>query len=473
MMTLAPAETGRAAAQWMAEAARFLREEGRPASTAEVIDGVRLAGMLAQFRNQETPGEEELLEAARCVLCGGEQALAARLADFMRPVTPADELPEAERAGLLEDFLRTCKRLRLNLRAEASPLALDLRRSRDLAKSQFLHRLMLLKLDGVMLEGPSGRARGTFRESWMVAWTEGARQRLEYLSRRSRTIVDATASSLSRRAGRANSLPALAALAESAFLAGMAKSLEELLGKIEYSAALAAEFPPLAATLGPLAKIACFGTIRPAEADAARRSALALAPRATEVFPGACRDLDDGAAVVIQGLLLRVQASISLLHDGEVNDRWRRALASSAESAHSHQLVAGTATRVLLAVGAWSPGRVCQTLEREMSAGAAPGGAARWLEGFFGHDRGSTIQHPEVVRLVNSWLLALSPEVFLHCLPLLRRTFARMSEEDRRRLQQQIANPGPLPSPPSAEAPAPPMTMTLRLLKRPGRKEAP
>src|SRR5690606_7966769 len=60
---------------------------------------------------------------------------------------------------------------RLRLRPSASPREqdLDLRKPTDLERSRLLHRLRLLDVDwGVPAE--AGRSRGTFRETWTLAW---------------------------------------------------------------------------------------------------------------------------------------------------------------------------------------------------------------------------------------------------------------------------------------------------------------
>lgn len=468
MMTFCPTEADQAAALWMAEAARFLREQGRPASTAEVIEAVRMARMLAQFRDRDEPGDDELLEAAQSVLCGGERTLTGELAAFMFARKTAGEiLHDGENLALLEDFLRICKKLRLSISFEPVQVALDLRKPRDLVKSQFFNRLGLLKLDFAVSETGSGRARGTFRENWSLTWSEAARERLELLSKRSLTIADAAETALFRRAGRADSLPGLAELAESAFMADLPAGVETLLSRIEYSAALTADFPSLANALEPLARIARYGSIRQTDPAAAFRTALALCPRLSLALPGACRKLDDHAAGELLPLLSRANSGLLLLEDREALDQWNRALEEVAEQSESHPLLAGNAARQLLGHGTWRPARAGRALERELSPGASPDQAARWLEGFFGSGASSALPHPDLICLINSWLLALSPEAFLHCLPLLRRAFSRLPREGRRQLQQ-WTRPTSSSSPGSRPAPIRtlPLTMTARLLSR-------
>src|SRR5690606_23000038 len=55
-------------------AARLLRAEDLDASSAHVIETVRLAEALAALREFGAPGLDELLDATRSVLCGGDAA---------------------------------------------------------------------------------------------------------------------------------------------------------------------------------------------------------------------------------------------------------------------------------------------------------------------------------------------------------------------------------------------------------------
>ncbi|HEV3120401.1 MAG TPA: DUF5682 family protein, partial [Isosphaeraceae bacterium] len=59
--------------RWMTRVARLLREEGLDASSASIIEAVRLAEALAALRGRPLPGLLELNEATRTVLCFGDE----------------------------------------------------------------------------------------------------------------------------------------------------------------------------------------------------------------------------------------------------------------------------------------------------------------------------------------------------------------------------------------------------------------
>jgi len=66
---------GQPVERWLAKAAAVLRDEGIPASSAHVIESVRLAEALAALRGRPLAGLEEVTEAARAVLCEGSDPL--------------------------------------------------------------------------------------------------------------------------------------------------------------------------------------------------------------------------------------------------------------------------------------------------------------------------------------------------------------------------------------------------------------
>ena len=59
--------------RWLTRVARLLREERLDASSASVIEAVRLANALAAMRGRPLPDLSDLDEASRAVLCSGEE----------------------------------------------------------------------------------------------------------------------------------------------------------------------------------------------------------------------------------------------------------------------------------------------------------------------------------------------------------------------------------------------------------------
>ncbi len=146
-------------AAWFARVARLLREAEIDCSSAHLIECVRLAEALAAVRDRPGPGLTDLLEAASTVLTTGEDAplrlIRRELIIGRRLGAVASGTPTVP---LQRDLERRCKTLRLTLSPTREPLELDLRKENDLARSQFLYRVRLLRIPwGEVTQARSGK----------------------------------------------------------------------------------------------------------------------------------------------------------------------------------------------------------------------------------------------------------------------------------------------------------------------------
>ena len=129
----------------MTRVARLLREEDLDASSAHVIEAVRLAEALAALRDRPLPGLPELNEATQAVLCFGDDLP-------MRLIHEQADRRRAAGRGARRDADGAAA-AGSGARAEAAAPArrgrrrdydLDLRKPNDLDRSHLLHRLGLL-----------------------------------------------------------------------------------------------------------------------------------------------------------------------------------------------------------------------------------------------------------------------------------------------------------------------------------------
>ncbi len=147
--------------EWMTRIAHLLREEGFSCSSAEVIEGVRLARNLSALRGQPIPGLTETLDAARSVMAGGHDAPLAIVRDKLVIADRLGSLPESiPKLPIEQDLDALIRRLRLKRSESAQHLQLDLRKDIGLQRSVLLHRLNLLDISWGTLSRTAGL--GTF-----------------------------------------------------------------------------------------------------------------------------------------------------------------------------------------------------------------------------------------------------------------------------------------------------------------------
>jgi hypothetical protein len=108
---------------------------------------------------------------ALAALCHGDEAplrLVERRLLFDERIGTVD--PAVPQMPLAADLERWQKRSRLKPEDLEREIALDLRSEAGLLKSTLLHRLTLIEVDwGKLRDAEAGR--GTFRETWLLAWS--------------------------------------------------------------------------------------------------------------------------------------------------------------------------------------------------------------------------------------------------------------------------------------------------------------
>ena len=102
---------------WVIGAARLLRAADIDASSASVIETVRLAHTLAVVRERKTPGLRELRDAIVTVLCMGDHARLSLIREKLEVGTDVGSVPEqATQVPLMRDFEREVKPLSVRVR---------------------------------------------------------------------------------------------------------------------------------------------------------------------------------------------------------------------------------------------------------------------------------------------------------------------------------------------------------------------
>ena len=119
----------------MAHVARLLRSERLDASTAQVIDAVRLSETLTALRDYHVPGLPEMNEAAQAVICFGRPEPMRLIAQKLIIGEVMGEVPdETPTVPLQQDLQAQQKRLRLKVEPTPRRSELDLRKPNDLEK---------------------------------------------------------------------------------------------------------------------------------------------------------------------------------------------------------------------------------------------------------------------------------------------------------------------------------------------------
>jgi hypothetical protein len=425
--------------RWMTKVARLLRNEDLNASSAHIIEAVRLAETLAAVRDRPLPSLVELNEASIAVLCLGND-LPMKL--IHEKLIVGDQLgsvpPETPTVPLQQDVSNEQRRLRLKPETGSRSLDLDLRNDTDLSRSHLLHRLNLLEIAWGKQE-KTQRAKGTFHELWNLEWEPEFEITLIERSAWGNTLILAAGVYTKHLADHAKELPALTNLIQAALLAQLPEAASHTIGRLQQEAALSGDVAQLMAALPSLANVIRYGNVRKSEVSMVVQIVRGFVARVCIGLPIACISLDDDAARAMIQYVTEVDRALGILQDEELRQEWQEVLRKLASQNGLHGLLTGRCIHLLLKAGAVSSIETSKQLSLALSKGVDPAYSASWCEGFL-EGSGTLLIHDEtLLGIVDEWVSNLSLEHFIQQLAALRRTFSTFHAPERRQIGERIA----------------------------------
>ncbi|MCP2732612.1 DUF5682 family protein, partial [Limnofasciculus baicalensis] len=421
----------------MIKVAQLLREEGLDASSANLIDAVRLAESLAGLRDRSFPGLSELNEATQTVLCFGSDLPMGLIHDKLIVGECLGSVPdETEMVPLQRDLQRLQKRLRMPQEVTEKLYELDLRKENDLARSQLLHRLNLLAIPWGILSQKTGQ--GTFKEKWRVRWQPEFAVKLIEAGIWGNTILDAATASSRNLAEKIPELPGLTRLLDLVLLADLPDAVGYIMNRLQAEAALTRDVTYLMAALPPLANVLRYGNIRKIDSNIVRHVVDGLVARICIGLPGCCYSLDDDAASNMYQLCHQVNSAISLLQNEYYKTAWQKVLTQLVNMPIIHGLLSGYSCRLLLDGNIWDTEEASRRMGLALSLTNEPTQSAAWVEGFLKGSGLLLLHDGKLWQVLDSWVTQLNEDTFTTLLPLLRRTFSTFSLGERHQIGVQV-----------------------------------
>jgi hypothetical protein len=424
--------------RWLTNVARLLRKEDIDASSASVIEAVRLAETLAAMRESPLPGLAELNEAVQTVLCFGDtmpmQLIHQQLIISDRLGKVPSETPQIP---LQQDLQKLIKKLRLKQEPIEKTLELDLRNANDLDRSQLFHRLNLLGIGWGKTQRTS--STGTFKEGWLICWQPEFAVKLIEAGLWGNSIESAATAFAQQAAQDAQDLPSLTTLLDRVLLANLGAAIPTLMQRLQAIAAITSDTLHFMNALPPLANILRYGDVRQTDTTSISIVVDGLISRLCIGLPNSCQSLDDNAAEQIFDAIQQTNGTIKLLQNPTQLESWRPVLIQIASQQNVHGLVQGRCCRLLFDDGSLDTEATSQRLSLALSLANEPTAAAAWAEGFL-RGSGLLLLHSDGIwQVLDNWIAGLSAENFVAILPLLRRTFATFSSPERQQMGEKVA----------------------------------
>ncbi len=437
-----------AATHWMIKVARLFREEDLDASSAHVIEAIRLAETLAALRGLAVPGIDELKEAAITTICEGDreklELIENKLITGSKVGTVPDKIPTVP---LQQDIEQSVKSTRLTKYWEnteeqwlgatvANPQGgIDLREETGKMKSHLLHRLNILNIPwGTLKELNRHQSAGGFKEFWKMKWSPDFAIRIIEMGAWGNTVEEASVNFLKKKTAETTALPALTILVKQTLNAHLPDAFDELLAKLENLAALTTDTYHLMDALPPLAQIIRYGNTRGTDVRAVENVVAHLVPRICIGLPLAIANLDEDASKEAFDKLTAINFSLGMLNHAEFLAQWHATLRSVSENAHINGILTGACTRILFDKKVFTENETATKMRYALSRANAPLAAAQWLEGFLQGSGLLLLHNHSLWNLLDEWVEELGEEHFTDVLPLLRRTFSKFPPPERERM---------------------------------------
>lgn len=430
---------------YLTKIAAFQRANGNAASSAQVIEAMRLAGELAQMRGASgVPVLRDLRDAAETCLGEGSFASISTAVADTEIGTKIGELPDGvSRTSIQDDFYRKLKELGLEKyrTVTAQDLKLDLRENRraasersaflDLNRSFFLQKLRVL---GIGFAQPLhiSQDNATWSEGWTLRWTPEAEIRLVESALRGDTVELAAQFAIKERVEGASAMSEIAEAIEDAFLCGMPAALNYAVTALQAVAVEAVSFEELAKTAFRLSNIISYGDIRKVGKD----YNFGLEPILKQLYYRACLILG-GACVCDDAAAKSVAEAMNLLNSAELardflnTEDWIAALRSVAQRDDLNTTLSGLAAAILLERSQMTNDELKVEVSRRLSRGVPAELGAGWFEGLTMKNRYGLIARLSLWESLDEYIQSLDDEEFKRALVFLRRAFADFSPAEK------------------------------------------
>jgi hypothetical protein len=436
-------------AEYLSRVAAHLREQGKACSSAEVIEGVRLANTLAALHGGSAPTNRDLRDAAVICLGHGELSVVAEALARVDIGTAIGSLPEGvSRTSIQEDFYRELKRLKLDKykSAVAMDLDLDLRENRrvsseaaaflDLSRSFFLHRLAVLGVS-FQQKKPSSQGSATWAEAWVLRWTPEAEIELVESTLLGETLELATAYAFKERLAASNSIAEAAALIRQACECGMAGSMEEGRAALQRLAVDAGSFREIAGAAYDLSVVISYGDIRRFDGGALVPLLQQLFLRGTLLMQDAAGCDNNAAPDMLTAIGL--MNSIALEHYQQIDEAlWTAKLLELSDADDRNPLLSGYACSILLERNLIDSQKLSQEVARRLSPGTDADLGTGWFEGLAKRNHYALLARMSLWEQLADYISALEDEPFKRALVFLRRAFGEFGPAEKRSISETL-----------------------------------
>jgi hypothetical protein len=436
--------------RYLSLVARNMRELGTHRSTAEVIEGVRLANTLSALKDGLAPTLADLRDSAITLIGHGELSSVKEALVRVEVGTAIGELPKGvSRTSIQADFERELERLKLEKykKTVKEDLSLDLRENRqaktvesaflDLNRSSFFHRLRVL---GVSFVTPlaTRQQSATWSEKWALQWTPESEIQLIEAVLLGETVELATGFKFKSILEECKSIGDAARVVNDACQCGMMASMDLARKRVQELAAGSSEMTAIAHAAHLLGLIVRYGDVRKFDPEP-------LMPLIEELFVQGSLALHAAAGCDNEQALKMLVAidemnHVALEHATRVDEpMWIDALRKLSDSDDRNPLLSGFACAILLERGLMPNDDLIREVSRRLSPGVPADLGAGWFEGLSRRNRYALLARQVLWAQLADYISALDEDHFRRSLVFLRRAFGSFAPREKRQIAENLA----------------------------------
>ena len=429
---------------------RNLRDAGTHRSTAEVIEGVRLANTLSALKGGLAPTLIDLRDAAVTLIGHGELTTVKEAIARVEVGTAIGALPKGvSRTSIQADFDRELARLKLEKYRTTvkQELTLDLRENRqaksaesaflDLHRSSFLHRLRVL---GVGFATPlkTSQASATWAERWALQWDPVSEIQLIEAVLLGETVELATGFKFKSTLEACTSIAEAAEVVRDACQCGMMAAMEAARKRLQELSAETSDLTAIAHAAHVLGMIVRYGDVRKFDPGP-------LMPLVEELFVQGALALHAAAACDNEQavkMLLSIDElnQLALEHADRVDEPlWVTRLRRLSDADDRNPLLSGYACAILLERGMVANEELAREVSRRLSPGVPADLGAGWFEGLSRRNRYALLARQVLWAQLADYIASLDEDHFRRSVVFLRRAFGSFSPREKRQIAENLA----------------------------------
>ena len=424
--------------RWMSKVARLFRKEDLNASSAHIIESVRLAETLAAMRNLTVPGIDEMFESAVSIFCDGYDS---KMEIINKKLITGDQIGRISQdiplIPLQQDLEKAIKSARLTKEKnslESIDKKLDLRVPSNLFASHLLHRLELLGIKWGKQKKTSRFNTGNFTEIWKLKWKPDFAINIIEAGMWGNTVYSATSRFVLHKTNTIESLPELTRLVESTLNADLKDIIGELIYYLQDLSALTKDVQHLMDAFPALVNAVRYGSTRKLDISSLEEVIDKMVPRICISLPNACISIDEDASKELFEKLLLVNQAINILNQSTYNQLWYKTLDQIGQQKNTNGILRGSCNRILFDKENITLNTAATRMRYALSRGNDQMDAAFWIEGFLFGSGLLLIHTPVLWKILDEWITELPIENFQSLLPLLRRTFSEFTHPERQKM---------------------------------------